>query len=62
MEFRASVVDQTVLLPKTLHALAAGAKTPANFAGVVPALPRGDDLMSQIMTQRPHNSRFTKRE
>ena len=33
----------------------ADAKTPANFAGALPALPREDDPLSQILTQRPHN-------
>jgi len=36
------------------------AKTPAKFAGAFPALPRGDDPLSQILTQRPHNFPFMK--
>ena len=60
--FGPALAGQTVLLPKTLHAFAADAKTPANFAGAFSALPRGDDSMSQILTQRTHNSLFIKRE
>jgi hypothetical protein len=60
--FGPALASQTVLLPKTLRALAADAKTPANFARTFPAFPRGDDPMSQILTQRPHNSLFIKRE
>src|SRR5208283_1411502 len=58
--FGPAFAGQTVLLPKALHAFAADAKTPANFAGALPALPRGDDPLSQILTQRPHNSLFIK--
>jgi len=55
-----ALAGQMVLLPKTLHAFTADAKTPANFAGAFPALPRGDDPLSQILTQRPHNFPFMK--
>src|ERR1035437_7341996 len=58
--FGPALAGQTVLLPKTLHAFAADAKTPANFAGAFPALPRSDDPLSQILTQRPHNFPFMK--
>ena len=60
--FGPALAGQTVLVPKTLHAFAADAKTPANVAGAFPALPRGDDPLSQILTQRTHNSLFIKRE
>ena len=60
--FGPALAGQTVLLPKTLHTFAADAKTPANFAGACPALPRGDNPLSQILTQRTHNSLFIKRE
>jgi hypothetical protein len=60
--FGPALAGQTVLLPKTLHAFAADAKTPANFAGAFPALPRGDDPLSQILTQRPHDFPFMKGE
>src|SRR5208283_843193 len=60
--FGLAFAGQTVLFPKTLHAFAADAKTSANFAGAFPAFPRGDDPMSQILTQRTHNSLFIKRE
>ena len=46
---------ETVLLPKPLHAFAADAKTLAHFAGALPALPRQDDPLPQILTQRPHH-------
>jgi hypothetical protein len=57
-----ALAGQTVLFPKTLHAFTADAKTLANFAGACPALPRGDNPLSQILTQRPHNSPFIKGE
>jgi hypothetical protein len=60
--FGLALASQTVLLPKTLHAFAADAKTPANFARAFPALPRGDDPLSQILTQRPHDFPFMKGE
>jgi hypothetical protein len=60
--FGPALAGQTVLVPKTLHAFAADAKTPANVAGAFPALPRGDDSLSQILTQRTHNPLFIKRE
>ena len=60
--FGPALAGQTVLVPKTLHAFTADAKTPANVAGPFPALPRGDDPLSQILTQRTHNSLFIKRE
>jgi hypothetical protein len=58
--FGLALASQTVLLPKTLHAFAADAKTPANFAGAFAALPRGDDPLSQILTQWPHDFPFMK--
>ncbi len=60
--FGPTLAGQTVLVPKTLHAFAADSKTPANFAGAFPAVPRGDDPLSQILTQRTHNSLFIKKE
>jgi hypothetical protein len=59
--FGLALAGQTVLLPKTLHAFAADAKTPANIAGAFSVFPRGDDPLSQILTQRTHISLFIKR-
>jgi len=58
--FGPAFAGQTVLLPKALHAFRADAKTPANFAGAFPVLPRSDDPRSQILTQRPHKFPFMK--
>jgi hypothetical protein len=53
-----ALARHTVLLLKALHALTTDTKTPANFAGALSALTRGDDPCSQILTQRPHNPPF----
>jgi len=45
-----ALTRQPVLLPKTLHAFAADAKTPANVAGAFPMFPRRNDPLSQILT------------
>jgi hypothetical protein len=58
--FGLALAGQTVLLPKTLHTFATDAKTLAHFAGAFPALPRGDNPLSQILTQRPHDFPFMK--
>jgi len=58
--FGPALAGQMVLLPKTLHAFTADPKTPANFPGACPALPRSDDPLSQILTQWPHNFPFMK--
>jgi hypothetical protein len=58
--FGPALSGQTVLLPKTLHAFAADAKTPANVTGAFPARPRSDDSLSQILTQWPHDFPFMK--
>ena len=48
--FGPALAGQTVLLPKTLHTFATDAKSFAHFAGALPALPRGNDPLSQILT------------
>jgi hypothetical protein len=58
--FGLALASQTVLLPKTLHTFATDAKTFAHVAGAFPALPRGDDSLSQILTQWPHDFPFMK--
>jgi hypothetical protein len=58
--FGPALAGQTVLVPKTLHTFATDAKTPAHFAGAFPAFPRGDDPLSQILTQWPHDFPFMK--
>ena len=58
--FGPAPAGQTVLLPKTLNAFTADAKTPANLTSACSAFPRRDDPLPQILTQRPHNSPFIK--
>jgi hypothetical protein len=60
--FGPACTREPLLLPKTLHTFAADTKTLANLPRAVPALPRGDDPLTQILTQRPHNSLFMERD
>ena len=53
---------QTVLFPKALHAFAADPETPAHLAGPLSALTRGDDPLTQILAQRPHNPLFMEQD
>jgi hypothetical protein len=58
--FGTALASQTMLLPKTFHALTADAKTQAHFTAALPAFPPGDDSLPQILTQRSHNFPFMK--
>src|SRR5580698_3481463 len=51
-----------VLVPKAFHAFAADPETPADFAGAFSTRAGGDDALTQILAQRPHNSPSMKEE
>jgi hypothetical protein len=57
-----ALAGQMVLLPKTFHAFTTDTKTLANFAGALSPLPRSNNPLPQILTQRPHNFPFMKRK
>jgi hypothetical protein len=51
-----------VLVPKTFHTLAADPETLTDFAGTIASFPRGNNTLSQILTQRSHVPLFIQED
>jgi hypothetical protein len=60
--FRPTRAGELRLFPKPLHAFATDVKALANFSRAFSAFPRGDDPLTQILTQRSHNFLSIRKE